>query len=91
MQIAHQLGRAQEAMERLRADYGDRVARVDYASVCVDPEGTIRQAAALAGVPGSVKGIPVPFTPSEVDLDASVRRELEAALRDRPELDPGAL
>ncbi|MFC1791261.1 sulfotransferase [Gemmatimonadota bacterium] len=81
-QIAHQIRRAHEALSRARDRLGDRFAEVDYLEICRRPEGALRIAEELVGTSLGGTHLPGSFTPSQPTSEPSVRRELEAALRE---------
>lgn len=85
-QIAHQIGRAQGALTRLRDRYAHRVVEVRYADVCADPAQAIRTATGLVGVPWGGVGAPPAFDAAEAGVEASLLQALETALLARPEL-----
>lgn len=91
VQIAHQIGRAHGALTGLRDRYGDRVAEVGYADVCADPASAIRRATELVGAEWSGAPVPTVFEAAGAGVEPSIHRALEAALRERPELDPDDL
>ena len=85
-QIAHQIGRAQGALSRLRDRYAGRVVEVSYGDVCADPAKAIRTATELVGVPWGGEGAPSAFKAAETGVEASLLQALETALLARPEL-----
>jgi hypothetical protein len=82
-QVAWQIERVRDALDRARAALPGRWTDLDYADVCADPRGAARAVLADVGVDGDTDALPERFDAPERALDPDRRRALELALSAR--------
>ncbi len=82
-QIAHQLRRATEALDRARDGLQGRFGEIAYRELCRDPRGALKDAEELLGSSLDRSNLPDTFMPSGIDGDPALLQTLEEALREQ--------